>query len=57
MTAAVFLWGGLALIVAAVWLLLGTTGGAAALGVYGVAAAVSGAAAMREVGRGAEEAT
>lgn len=56
MTAAVFLWGGLALVVAAVWVLLGATGGAAALGVYGAAAAASGAAAMREAGRGPEEA-
>lgn len=45
--AAVFLWGGLALVVAAVWLLLGESGGAVALGVYGAAAASTGAAAMR----------
>ncbi len=54
MTAAVFLWGGLALVVAAVWLLLGATGGAAALGVYGAAAAATGAAAMRPDRKGAQ---
>jgi len=53
-TAAVFLWGGLALVVAAVWLLLGATGGAAALGVYGAAAAATGAAAMRPDRKGAQ---
>lgn len=47
MTAAVFLWGGLALIVAAVWLLLGLAAGAVALGMYGAAAAATGAAAMK----------
>lgn len=44
MVAAVFLWSGLGLVVAAVWLLCGVTGGAVAVGVYGLLAAATGAA-------------
>ncbi len=46
MIAAVFLWTGLAILVGAVWLVAGATVGAAALGVYGLLVAATGAAAM-----------